>query len=119
MTCDNKIIEIKTGSEADFSMLYTDNQKPPVPLSLAGFSISIVFTDTKTGAVLKKCSTEDTSIVITEIEGNDETIGTYSVFGGSTTDWQLGEMPVDIKYTFGGKSHITEDFLLKIIPGRS
>jgi len=119
MSCENLTIEIKTGSEADFDMLYTDNATPPVAISLSGYSIVMSFIEAKTGDTLKRCTTEDGSIVITEVEGDAETTGTYSVFGGSTLGWQVGEMPVDIKYTLDGKSQHTVDFLLDITKGRS
>ena len=119
MACENNTIEIKTGSDADFSMLFTDDNDPPEAISLEGYSISMDFIEAKKGKVLKECSTDDGSIVITEIDGQSETTGTYSVYGGDTTGWQLGEMPVDIKYTLDGKSQHTKDFVLKIIKGRS
>ena len=122
MTCDNTKIEIKTGSDADFDMLVTDNDPDdPQPISIIGWTIDMDFIEAKTGVILSDCSTADGSIIIRESnpEGPGLNIGEYSVTGGSTLGWQLGEMPVDIKYTYAGKSQHTDDFIIEIIKGRS
>ncbi len=125
MTCENKTIVIKTGSEADFEIVYyadaVDDEGLPVPapISLEGYSIDMDFIEAKTGNILKECSTVDGSIIITEVAGVPATTGTYIVYGGSTLGWQLGKMPVDIKYTLNGKSQHTEDLILDITKGRS
>ena len=126
MSCEDNKIEIKTGSNADFSMLVTDNDPDdPQPISIAGWVIDMDFIEAKTGTILSDCSTTNGSIVINEYvddTGQDPIYynkGEYTVSGGSTTGWQLGEMPVDIKYTYAGKSQHTDDFTIDIIKGRS
>jgi hypothetical protein len=123
MACptDDAVIQIKTGSIAEFVMQYTDDQDPPEPLSLDGMEIFMDFVNPKTRRLLSSCSIGDG---ITIMEGNydgpgdpieDPYKGMYTVDAGSTEDWPLVKIPVDIKYVKNGKAQHTETFYLEII----
>ena len=116
MSCENKTIQIKTGSAAFFGMVYTDHADVPIPLD--GYEIYMDFREAKTGKLLASTSIGN-GIIITEIAGDDTTTGTYQVNAGSTAGWQLGDMPVDILYVHSDIGQHTEDFILDIGQGRT
>ena len=145
---EDKIITIKTGSIAEFVMMYLDDQEVPEGISLLDYDIHIDFINNKTrvpifnasvgnGIVLSESPPiidiipndplqpiDDGGITIDE-EGDEYapteygTKGQYTVNAGDTLGWPLGDMPIDIKYIKGGVAQHTETFILRIEKGIS
>ena len=125
---ESKVLTIKTGSAAVFHMTYQDDQDPPQPIPLNDLDISMDFINPKTRTILARCYTKigaiasDGTILEEEADGIsvlDPLAGTYEVDAGDTIFWPLGDIPVDIKYTKGGKSQHTETFAIRIIKGQT
>ena len=108
-----KVIQIKAGSAAVFTITCRDSQDPPQVVDLTGYEIFIDFLDPRTRKPLAEVSIGN-GINLTDI-----TNGTYTVNAGDTTDWALGYMFVDIKYVNGGVAQMTETFYLNIIRGNT
>jgi len=111
MTCSDNTIPLKTGSTAAFKMVYTDTVGNPIPLE--GYEIFMDFINAKNGEVLASTRLNQ-GITIT-----DSDAGKYEVNAGSTADWPVGKMPVDIKYAKAGQSQHTEDLIIDMIQGRT
>ena len=110
--CTDNIIDIKIGSTAKFAVLYADAAGNPV--SLVGYDIAMDFVDKKTGEYILQATLGE------EIILDPYTIGGYNIEAGDTSEWPVGIMPVDIKYTDPqGITHYTEDFGLNMILGRT
>lgn len=109
----DKELTIKTGSSAVFTVVCTDEQDPPRPVSLENYEIFIDFIDPRTRVPITETSL-DSGIKILDLEN-----GVYSVNAGDTINWPLGHMYVDIKYTNNGVSQHTDTFYLNIIRGNS
>ena len=113
MSCENKTLHFKTGSQVKMNCRYKDSQG--VAKSLVDVVINADFIDNKTGNLLISTGSDEVGgIVIT-----DGINGEYTIDAGIATDWPIGLMPVDILYTdLNGPSH-TEDFFIDFSAGRT
>ena len=109
MTTECEHLTIKTGSHGVFHMQYTDDKDEPI--NLFEYEIYMDFIHPKTRLPLSRCRLRE------GIEILDINEGTYYVDAGDTSDWPLGEMPVDIKYIHNGRAQHTETFILNIVKG--
>ena len=108
-----QVLHMKTGTSAIFKMAYHDDSDPVVPLSLAGYTIFMKIIHPKTRLVLFDGSIDNGILVI------DEVNGLYVVNAGDTSNWPLGEIPVDIRYVNTGVTKYTETFYLEMGQGLS
>ena len=114
-------LDIKTGSSAEFIMVYEvpnpDTGELEPVLNISVYEIFINFINSKTGKLIKSCFLHDGSIYYTGEQGE------YGVNAGSTRDWPIGKMSVDILYTTGGSAETgrqhTTTFYLNVIRGLS
>jgi len=107
-------IEIKTGDNGQMTHQYTDNQDPPVPIPLDNYEIHISYIDPKTRVPVVAMSTEAGNVIIT-----DTVNGLYNTDPGSTWDWPLGKMPVDILYINNGVPQHTDNFIIHVKKGNT
>ncbi len=118
---EDKVIIIKTGSDATLNMSYTDNSDPPNPIPLNNYAIFVDFINPKTRVALAKTYYDpfaegeiSSGINITDFDG-----GKFRVEAGNTSTWPLGDIPVDILYSIEEANTHTETFIIRMVQGIS
>ena len=108
----SRIIVLKTGDSAIFSMTCVDEDE--VAVDITNYTIDVDFINPITGVEILSTSI-GSGITVTAASA-----GTFEVDGGATINWPIGKMPIDIKYTDpNGVAQHTQNFYIKVKQGLS